>query len=143
MFSSVLFQAHRSPIPYTPLCLAKAVKNATEIQCMKTAHVGTFEPCTRQAYRILSLWHWCKVSDLPHALLSTDQRCSGALWTLCMVGKGGIFFFAWGHNIHKSQTKNERSHRCFSLLLIDSQFDSQNFCIYFWLTSFVFLCSRK
>lgn len=34
-------QIHRSPIPYTPLCLAKAVKNPTEIQGMKKAHVRT------------------------------------------------------------------------------------------------------
>uniref|UniRef100_A0A3B4CJX0 Xaa-Pro aminopeptidase 1 n=1 Tax=Pygocentrus nattereri TaxID=42514 RepID=A0A3B4CJX0_PYGNA len=31
---------HRSPIPYTPLCLAKAVKNPTEIQGMRMAHVS-------------------------------------------------------------------------------------------------------
>uniref|UniRef100_A0AAR2J4N1 X-prolyl aminopeptidase (aminopeptidase P) 1, soluble n=2 Tax=Pygocentrus nattereri TaxID=42514 RepID=A0AAR2J4N1_PYGNA len=30
---------HRSPIPYTPLCLAKAVKNPTEIQGMRMAHI--------------------------------------------------------------------------------------------------------
>ena len=36
----VCVQAHRSPIPYTPLCLAKAVKNTTEIQGMKNAHVS-------------------------------------------------------------------------------------------------------
>uniref|UniRef100_A0A4W4F960 Xaa-Pro aminopeptidase 1 n=1 Tax=Electrophorus electricus TaxID=8005 RepID=A0A4W4F960_ELEEL len=30
---------HRAPIPYTPLCLAKAVKNPTEIQGMRMAHI--------------------------------------------------------------------------------------------------------
>lgn len=40
-FVVIVFQANRSPIPYTPLCLSKAVKNATEIQGMKTAHVRT------------------------------------------------------------------------------------------------------
>lgn len=39
-----VFQAHKTPIPYTPLCLSKAVKNATEIQGMKVAHVRTFDP---------------------------------------------------------------------------------------------------
>lgn len=43
MFPLDLIQAYRTPIPYTPLCLAKAVKNATEIQGMKMAHVRTFE----------------------------------------------------------------------------------------------------
>uniref|UniRef100_A0A8C8J139 Xaa-Pro aminopeptidase 1 n=1 Tax=Oncorhynchus tshawytscha TaxID=74940 RepID=A0A8C8J139_ONCTS len=37
--TQVIPKAHRSPIPYTPLCLAKAVKNATEIQGMKMAHI--------------------------------------------------------------------------------------------------------
>lgn len=40
-FAVIVFQANRRPIPYTPLCLSKAVKNATEIQGMKTAHVRT------------------------------------------------------------------------------------------------------
>lgn len=37
-------KTHRSPIPYTPLCLGKAVKNATEIQGMKMAHVRITDP---------------------------------------------------------------------------------------------------
>lgn len=40
-FAVIVFQANRSPIPYTPLCLSKAVKNATEIQGMRMAHVRT------------------------------------------------------------------------------------------------------
>lgn len=39
-----LVKTHRSPIPYTPLCLGKAVKNATEIQGMKMAHVRITDP---------------------------------------------------------------------------------------------------
>uniref|UniRef100_A0A8C1PSA8 Xaa-Pro aminopeptidase 1 n=1 Tax=Cyprinus carpio TaxID=7962 RepID=A0A8C1PSA8_CYPCA len=38
--TQVIPMAHRSAIPYTPLCLAKAVKNPTEIQGMKMAHVN-------------------------------------------------------------------------------------------------------
>uniref|UniRef100_A0A674EBW3 Xaa-Pro aminopeptidase 1 n=1 Tax=Salmo trutta TaxID=8032 RepID=A0A674EBW3_SALTR len=37
--TQVIPKAHRTLIPYTPLCLAKAVKNATEIQGMKMAHI--------------------------------------------------------------------------------------------------------
>uniref|UniRef100_A0A669C9S1 Xaa-Pro aminopeptidase 1 n=1 Tax=Oreochromis niloticus TaxID=8128 RepID=A0A669C9S1_ORENI len=37
--TQVIPKTHRTPIPYTPLCLAKAVKNATEIQGMKMAHI--------------------------------------------------------------------------------------------------------
>ncbi|KAF3844143.1 hypothetical protein F7725_016191 [Dissostichus mawsoni] len=37
--TQVIPKIHRTPIPYTPLCLAKAVKNATEIQGMKMAHI--------------------------------------------------------------------------------------------------------
>lgn len=50
MFSPDVFflgggvKTHRSPIPYTPLCLGKAVKNATEIQGMKMAHVRITDP---------------------------------------------------------------------------------------------------
>uniref|UniRef100_A0A672TAV9 X-prolyl aminopeptidase (aminopeptidase P) 1, soluble n=1 Tax=Sinocyclocheilus grahami TaxID=75366 RepID=A0A672TAV9_SINGR len=38
--TQVIPKAHRSAIPYTPLCLAKAVKSPTEIQGMKMAHVN-------------------------------------------------------------------------------------------------------
>ncbi|MBN3297236.1 XPP1 aminopeptidase, partial [Amia calva] len=37
--TDVIPKTHRSPIPYTPLCLAKAVKNETEIKGMKMAHI--------------------------------------------------------------------------------------------------------
>uniref|UniRef100_A0A7N8YEG4 Xaa-Pro aminopeptidase 1 n=1 Tax=Mastacembelus armatus TaxID=205130 RepID=A0A7N8YEG4_9TELE len=37
--TQVIPKSHKAPIPYTPLCLAKAVKNATEIQGMKMAHI--------------------------------------------------------------------------------------------------------
>jgi len=45
VLSQRFLQAHRSPIPYTPLCLAKVVKNAKawKTQGMKMAHVRTFE----------------------------------------------------------------------------------------------------
>ncbi|XP_031419450.1 xaa-Pro aminopeptidase 1 isoform X1 [Clupea harengus] len=42
---------HRSPIPYTPLCLSKAVKNATEIQGMKNAHI-------KDAVALCELFAW-------------------------------------------------------------------------------------
>uniref|UniRef100_A0AAY4DW54 Xaa-Pro aminopeptidase 1 n=1 Tax=Denticeps clupeoides TaxID=299321 RepID=A0AAY4DW54_9TELE len=38
--TQVIPKAHRTLIPYTPICLAKAVKNATEIEGMKMAHVS-------------------------------------------------------------------------------------------------------
>uniref|UniRef100_A0A8C7NVK7 X-prolyl aminopeptidase (aminopeptidase P) 1, soluble n=1 Tax=Oncorhynchus mykiss TaxID=8022 RepID=A0A8C7NVK7_ONCMY len=47
----VIAKAHRSPIPYTPLCLAKAVKNATEIQGMKMAHI-------KDAVALCELFAW-------------------------------------------------------------------------------------
>lgn len=50
-----LFQSHRTPIPYTPLCLAKAVKNPTEIQGMRMAHVR-------------SIWYSCPKEWLSHQL---------------------------------------------------------------------------
>ncbi|CAF89943.1 unnamed protein product, partial [Tetraodon nigroviridis] len=47
----VLPKANRSPIPYTPLCLSKAVKNATEIQGMKMAHI-------KDAVALCELFAW-------------------------------------------------------------------------------------
>ncbi|TRY87962.1 hypothetical protein DNTS_022779 [Danionella cerebrum] len=44
-------KAHRSPIPYTPLCLAKAVKNPTEIEGMKMAHI-------KDAVALCELFAW-------------------------------------------------------------------------------------
>uniref|UniRef100_A0A667ZCS2 Xaa-Pro aminopeptidase 1 n=2 Tax=Myripristis murdjan TaxID=586833 RepID=A0A667ZCS2_9TELE len=49
--TQVIPKAHRSPIPYTPLCLAKAVKNATEIQGMKMAHI-------KDAVALCELFAW-------------------------------------------------------------------------------------
>uniref|UniRef100_A0A3Q3BMN5 X-prolyl aminopeptidase (aminopeptidase P) 1, soluble n=1 Tax=Kryptolebias marmoratus TaxID=37003 RepID=A0A3Q3BMN5_KRYMA len=47
----VIPKVHRTPIPYTPLCLAKAVKNATEIQGMKMAHI-------KDAVALCELFAW-------------------------------------------------------------------------------------
>ncbi|TRY97835.1 hypothetical protein DNTS_014967 [Danionella cerebrum] len=44
-------KAHRSPIPYTPLCMAKAVKNPTEIEGMKMAHI-------KDAVALCELFAW-------------------------------------------------------------------------------------
>uniref|UniRef100_A0A8D3BTM3 X-prolyl aminopeptidase (aminopeptidase P) 1, soluble n=1 Tax=Scophthalmus maximus TaxID=52904 RepID=A0A8D3BTM3_SCOMX len=44
-------KAHRTPIPYTPLCLSKAVKNATEVQGMKMAHI-------KDAVALCELFAW-------------------------------------------------------------------------------------
>ncbi|XP_075907440.1 xaa-Pro aminopeptidase 1 isoform X2 [Nelusetta ayraudi] len=41
----------RTPLPYTPLCLSKAVKNPTEIQGMRTAHV-------KDAVALCELFSW-------------------------------------------------------------------------------------
>ncbi|CAB1344470.1 unnamed protein product [Coregonus sp. 'balchen'] len=49
--TQVIPKAHRSPVPYTPLCLAKAVKNATEIQGMKMAHI-------KDAVALCELFAW-------------------------------------------------------------------------------------
>uniref|UniRef100_A0A7N6B4I2 Xaa-Pro aminopeptidase 1 n=1 Tax=Anabas testudineus TaxID=64144 RepID=A0A7N6B4I2_ANATE len=49
--TQVIPKAHRTPIPYTPLCLAKAVKNATEIQGMKMAHI-------KDAVALCELFAW-------------------------------------------------------------------------------------
>ncbi|KAM8773722.1 xaa-Pro aminopeptidase 1 isoform 1-T1 [Acanthopagrus schlegelii] len=49
--TQVIPKAHRSAIPYTPLCLAKAVKNATEIQGMKMAHI-------KDAVALCELFAW-------------------------------------------------------------------------------------
>uniref|UniRef100_A0A674PLV7 Xaa-Pro aminopeptidase 1 n=1 Tax=Takifugu rubripes TaxID=31033 RepID=A0A674PLV7_TAKRU len=49
--TQLLPKANRSPIPYTPLCLSKAVKNATEIQGMKVAHI-------KDAVALCELFAW-------------------------------------------------------------------------------------
>lgn len=55
--SVISFQIHRSPIPYTPLCLAKAVKNPSEIQGMRMAHVRTSESTTLTDNEMLLISH--------------------------------------------------------------------------------------
>ncbi|RXN33656.1 xaa-Pro aminopeptidase 1 isoform X2 [Labeo rohita] len=49
--TQVIPKTHRSAIPYTPLCLAKAVKNPTEIQGMKMAHI-------KDAVALCELFAW-------------------------------------------------------------------------------------
>uniref|UniRef100_A0A673G9K0 Xaa-Pro aminopeptidase 1-like n=1 Tax=Sinocyclocheilus rhinocerous TaxID=307959 RepID=A0A673G9K0_9TELE len=49
--TQVIPKAHRSAIPYTPLCLAKAIKNPTEIQGMKMAHI-------KDAVALCELFAW-------------------------------------------------------------------------------------
>ncbi|XP_047221882.1 xaa-Pro aminopeptidase 1 isoform X1 [Girardinichthys multiradiatus] len=49
--TQIIPKVHRTPIPYTPLCLAKAVKNATEIKGMKMAH-------TKDAVALCELFAW-------------------------------------------------------------------------------------
>uniref|UniRef100_A0A8C9Z1G5 X-prolyl aminopeptidase (aminopeptidase P) 1, soluble n=1 Tax=Sander lucioperca TaxID=283035 RepID=A0A8C9Z1G5_SANLU len=49
--TQVIPKAHRTPIPYTPLCLAKAVKNESEIQGMKMAHI-------KDAVALCELFAW-------------------------------------------------------------------------------------
>lgn len=50
-FTQAIPKIHRSAIPYTPLCLAKAVKNPTEIQGMKLAHI-------KDAVALCELFAW-------------------------------------------------------------------------------------
>ncbi|KAL4640196.1 xaa-Pro aminopeptidase 1 isoform X1 [Arapaima gigas] len=49
--SEAIPKVHRSPIPYTPLCLSKAVKNPTEVQGMKMAHI-------KDAVALCELFAW-------------------------------------------------------------------------------------
>uniref|UniRef100_A0A8B9GV87 X-prolyl aminopeptidase (aminopeptidase P) 1, soluble n=1 Tax=Astyanax mexicanus TaxID=7994 RepID=A0A8B9GV87_ASTMX len=56
---------HRSPIPYTPLCLAKAVKNPTEIQGMKMAHIkDAVALCELFAWLEKEVFHTCSLFPL-------------------------------------------------------------------------------
>ncbi|XP_030058638.1 LOW QUALITY PROTEIN: xaa-Pro aminopeptidase 1-like [Microcaecilia unicolor] len=48
---STIPKAHRLLTPYTPICLAKAVKNTTEIEGMKRAHV-------KDAVALCELFNW-------------------------------------------------------------------------------------
>uniref|UniRef100_A0AAX7UKQ7 Xaa-Pro aminopeptidase 1 n=1 Tax=Astatotilapia calliptera TaxID=8154 RepID=A0AAX7UKQ7_ASTCA len=56
--TQVIPKTHRSPIPYTPLCLGKAVKNATEIQGMKMAHI-------KDAVALCELFAWLE-KEIPN-----------------------------------------------------------------------------
>ncbi|KAF7648267.1 hypothetical protein LDENG_00159670, partial [Lucifuga dentata] len=58
----VIPKAHRTPIPYTPLCLAKAFKNATEIQGMKTAHI-------KDAVALCELFAWLE-KEIPQGTVT-------------------------------------------------------------------------
>lgn len=49
--TQVIPKNHRTPIPYTPLCLAKAVKNPTEVQGMRMAHI-------KDAVALCELFAW-------------------------------------------------------------------------------------
>lgn len=76
-------QAHRSTIPYTPLCLAKAVKNTTEIQGMKTAHVRMLNVFIKPHLRLYS----CIIMDARINVLSSSWQIKDAV-ALCDL-------FAW------------------------------------------------
>ncbi|XP_010781019.1 xaa-Pro aminopeptidase 1 [Notothenia coriiceps] len=60
--TQVIPKIHRTPIPYTPLCLAKAVKNATEIQGMKMAHI-------KDAAALCELFAWLE-KEIPKATVT-------------------------------------------------------------------------
>uniref|UniRef100_A0A8C5HEY7 Xaa-Pro aminopeptidase 1 n=1 Tax=Gouania willdenowi TaxID=441366 RepID=A0A8C5HEY7_GOUWI len=57
----------QSPIPYTPLCLAKAVKNETEIQGMKVAHI-------KDAVALCELFAWLE-KEIPKSTV-TEISCA-------------------------------------------------------------------
>lgn len=77
-------QSHRSAIPYTPICLAKAVKNATEIQGMKMAHVSQTDYRYSRNNQLFVLLI---------TILITDQRRCGSVWTFCLAGERGIVVY--------------------------------------------------
>ncbi|XP_043970458.1 xaa-Pro aminopeptidase 1 isoform X1 [Gambusia affinis] len=56
--TQVVPKAHRTLIPYTPLCLSKAVKNATEIKGMKMAHI-------KDAVALCELFAWLE-KEIPN-----------------------------------------------------------------------------
>uniref|UniRef100_A0A8C2IJS3 X-prolyl aminopeptidase (aminopeptidase P) 1, soluble n=1 Tax=Cyprinus carpio TaxID=7962 RepID=A0A8C2IJS3_CYPCA len=91
----VTVQAHRSAIPYTPLCLAKAVKNPTEIQGMKMAHI-------KDAVALCELFAWLEkeipkgkvteisVADKAEELRSQQKDFVGLSFpTISSVGPNG------------------------------------------------------
>uniref|UniRef100_A0A671KUT3 Xaa-Pro aminopeptidase 1 n=1 Tax=Sinocyclocheilus anshuiensis TaxID=1608454 RepID=A0A671KUT3_9TELE len=91
----VIPKAHRSAIPYTPLCLAKAVKNPTEIQGMKMAHI-------KDAVALCELFAWLEkeipkgtvteisVADKAEELRSQQKDFVGLSFpTISSVGPNG------------------------------------------------------
>uniref|UniRef100_A0A672QD35 Xaa-Pro aminopeptidase 1 n=1 Tax=Sinocyclocheilus grahami TaxID=75366 RepID=A0A672QD35_SINGR len=60
--TQVIPKSHRSAIPYTPLCLAKAVKNPTEIQAMKMAHI-------KDAVALCELFAWLE-KEIPKGMVT-------------------------------------------------------------------------
>uniref|UniRef100_A0AAR2J0U6 X-prolyl aminopeptidase (aminopeptidase P) 1, soluble n=1 Tax=Pygocentrus nattereri TaxID=42514 RepID=A0AAR2J0U6_PYGNA len=75
---------HRSPIPYTPLCLAKAVKNPTEIQGMRMAHI-------KDAVALCELFAWLEkeVSHPSLDLLQQKDFVGLSFPTISSVGPNG------------------------------------------------------
>uniref|UniRef100_A0A8C5HD11 Xaa-Pro aminopeptidase 1 n=1 Tax=Gouania willdenowi TaxID=441366 RepID=A0A8C5HD11_GOUWI len=65
--TQVIPKSNRSPIPYTPLCLAKAVKNETEIQGMKVAHI-------KDAVALCELFAWLE-KEIPKSTV-TEISCA-------------------------------------------------------------------
>ncbi|KTF72520.1 hypothetical protein cypCar_00041926 [Cyprinus carpio] len=93
--TQVIPKAHRSAIPYTPLCLAKAVKNPTEIQGMKMAHI-------KDAVALCELFAWLEkeipkgkvteisVADKAEELRSQQKDFVGLSFpTISSVGPNG------------------------------------------------------
>uniref|UniRef100_A0AAY4DWU0 Xaa-Pro aminopeptidase 1 n=1 Tax=Denticeps clupeoides TaxID=299321 RepID=A0AAY4DWU0_9TELE len=60
--TQVIPKAHRTLIPYTPICLAKAVKNATEIEGMKMAHI-------KDAVALCELFAWLE-KEIPKGMVT-------------------------------------------------------------------------
>uniref|UniRef100_A0A671Q9Z2 Xaa-Pro aminopeptidase 1 n=1 Tax=Sinocyclocheilus anshuiensis TaxID=1608454 RepID=A0A671Q9Z2_9TELE len=93
--TQVIPKSHRSVIPYTPLCLAKAVKNPTEIQAMKMAHI-------KDAVALCELFAWLEkeipkgtvteisVADKAEELRSQQRDFVGLSFpTISSVGPNG------------------------------------------------------
>uniref|UniRef100_A0A673JJD6 Xaa-Pro aminopeptidase 1 n=1 Tax=Sinocyclocheilus rhinocerous TaxID=307959 RepID=A0A673JJD6_9TELE len=93
--TQVIPKSHRSAIPYTPLCLAKAVKNPTEIQAMKMAHI-------KDAVALCELFAWLEkeipkgtvteisVADKAEELRSQQRDFVGLSFpTISSVGPNG------------------------------------------------------
>ncbi|KAI7791471.1 xaa-Pro aminopeptidase 1 isoform X1 [Triplophysa rosa] len=93
--TQVIPKVHRSAIPYTPFCLAKAVKNPTEIQGMKMAHI-------KDAVALCELFAWLEeeipkgtvteisVADKAEELRSQQKEFVGLSFpTISSVGPNG------------------------------------------------------